>query len=198
MKKLFSFIFLSATLLTSCSLLSPVKTNDESKYLLTAVPGVKKQTMRHTTLLVLKPETSAAFNTNQIAYKTRPYQLAYFAKNRWAETPSNMVQRLMVQTLQNTRHYHAVITTPFTGTYDYMLSTQLIELVQDFTQNPSIAKLTLRAQIIRTSDSHVIAAKQFSASSVAPENTPYGGVIAANQAISQILSELSIFCVKSS
>ena len=36
--------------------------------------------------------------TTQMAYSTEAYQIAYFAKNEWAETPSQMIQPLIVKT----------------------------------------------------------------------------------------------------
>ena len=96
-----------------------------------------------------------------MAYTVRPYQIAYFSRNRWAETPAQMLQPLIVQTLQDTHYFHAVVTAPFIGKYDYSLNTQILELKQDYTYKPAKLKLILRAQLSNTATSHVIATTQY-------------------------------------
>lgn len=189
----YSYLLIIVLVLSGCSLFSPVK-NEQTRYQLSSVPGVRIKHTRNVTLLVLKPETTPLYHSTQMVYKKQPYQVAYFAKNRWADTPVNMLQQLMVQTLQNTHYFHAIVTPPFTAQYDYVLSTQLIELQQDFTRQPSVVRIKLRAQLIQANTSRVIRAKEFSAVAYAPQNSPQGGVIAANRAVEQVLKQVSAFC----
>jgi cholesterol transport system auxiliary component len=195
MHKFLNYLVLSsAILLSSCSVFPPAKSNTNN-YQLAQTPSVSNRSMRPITLLVLKPETNSIYNTNQIAYTLRPYEVAYFSKNHWADTPPNMLQQLIIQTLQNTHYYRAIVSPPFAGRYDYLLTSQLIELKQDFMHNPSIVRVVLRAQLTRASTGRIVAAKQFSDSQIAPENTPYGGVIAANRAVANVLAQLTRFCL---
>lgn len=182
--------------LSSCSLLSPVKAENRSTYVLNTVPThvVQKKT-RPITLLVMQPETRPAFNTTQMAYTLRPYQVAYFSQNQWAETPSQMLQPLIVQTMQNTHLFHAVATPPFMGRYDYMLNTEITQLEQDFTRVPARVQMKVRVQIIRNATNQVVATKQFTASEPIRYKSPYSGVVAANRATSHILKEMASFCV---
>src|SRR5262249_9060468 len=86
-------------LLAGCSFFSPVKTDSPNKYLLNRIPAVvPTKPTRSITLLVFAPETQPIFNTTQMAYTIKPYQIAYFSKNQWAETPTEMLQPLLVQT----------------------------------------------------------------------------------------------------
>jgi cholesterol transport system auxiliary component len=189
---LIAFILL---LISSCSILSPVKSANEGNYQLTHIPAVPKKQTRPISLLVLKPDTNSIYSSNKIVYTNKPYQISYFAKNYWAETPANMLQGLMIQTLQNTHYYRAVVSPPFAGHYDYILNTQLVELKQDFTHLPSTVSVILRAQIVQTSTGRIIAAKQFSDTEIAPQNSPCGGVLAANRAVENILQQLARFCL---
>jgi len=197
MKKLLLSLFLviSPLWLTGC--FSPVKIPPQNTYVINQVPAVAyKERTRPVTLLVLPTETNPVYDTTNMAYTTKPYQVAYFANNVWAETPGKMMTPLIVQALQNTHHFHAVVTAPFAGRYHYVLTTQIQQLEQDFSFQPSVLRFRLYAQLIRSSDNRLIAAKQFSVVEMIPTNNPYGGVIAANEAAGDILQQLSIFCLR--
>jgi len=185
------FIFL----LTSCSIFSPLK-NNATTYRLTATPHPICQYSNRHNLVVAPVQSVPIYNTNLIAYSTHPYQIAYFAKNTWAATPADMLQPLIIETLQNTHYFHAVNSSQMTGHYDYILNTQLIELQQNFYPAYSVVRLTLRAQLVSAAHGYIIAAKEFSVTETAPQNTPYGGVIAANHATTRLLAQLAQFCLQ--
>lgn len=190
-------VLISILFLSACAL-SPIPSIPITRYTLNSLPlpaPALKKLSRSITLLVTEPTTQAIYNTTQIAYTPAPHQLNYFVKNRWAAKPTQMLHYLIVQTLQNTRHYHAVILSPFAGRYDVMLTTQLVQLQQDFSRQPSIVRVILRAQLTRAKNHRILAARQFSIIKVAPEDTPEGGVTAANQAVTEILKQLAEFCL---
>lgn len=195
MKYKFLLILPLLFLFAGCSLISPVKTDPDRTYLINVVPcTIKKVPRRHITILVIPPESNVLFNSNTIAYTVEPHQIAYFSKNTWAATPAQMLHPLIVQTLQNTNYFHAVLTTAAIGHVDYILNTQLIQLQQKFfCNNTSVVVIKLRAQIINATTNQVIAARQFCYAVGAPMPTPYGGVIAANKATAHILKQLANF-----
>jgi cholesterol transport system auxiliary component len=190
--KLLFIVFSTLFLLTGCSLFSPVK-GPENTYVLNAIAHPQARDKSSITLLVSPVSSDPTYNTTQIAYTNKPYQIAYFSKNVWAQTPAIMLQPLIVQSLQNTNYFHAITTG--SGQYDYALTTQLIELKQDFLYAPSVVRLKLRVQLISAANMHIIATKQISVVTVAPQRTPLGGVIAANQATSDMLYQLTQFCL---
>lgn len=189
-------VSLTTLMITSCSLLSPVKSKPDCTYLITAVP-TDTPVLRTLpiTLMVTQPDAAPAYNTTEMAYSKRIYQIAYFARNRWAETPPQMLQQLIVQTLQNTHRYKAIVTPPYTGLYDYALSTSILTLEQDYVSCP-VLKFKVRAQLINTSTNRVIATKTFSLIEPIFAPAPYNGVIAANSATRKFLSELTDFCLR--
>lgn len=183
-------------LLASCSnLFAPVKTDIENHYEINTVPDVAMKRSHGGTLLVMRPETNPIYDTTQMAYTVRPYQVAYFSKNRWIRTPAQMIQPLIIKTLQNTHYFHAIVSPPLITQHQYILNTQILKLEQDFMCNPSLIRFTLRAELIRASTGRVIATKEFSVVRSAPENSPYGGVIAANQAVAVALQQVASFCL---
>lgn len=186
----FSFI-ISTTILSGC--LSPVKSRSDTAYMLNAIPHVSNYRKHSQTILVAFPTTAPAFNTTQMAYTLYPYHLAYFSQNRWAETPAQMLQPLIVKTLQNSHYFHAIVTPPFVGRYDYVLTTQILQLQQDYTYPRAMLKLTVRAQLSSMAANRVIATKDFSILEPMHQYTPYGGVLAANRATSRLLTQLTEF-----
>jgi cholesterol transport system auxiliary component len=181
----------------SCSLLSPVKTDQPNAYVLNTVPDqVVQRPRQSTTILVAVPDTRPVFDTTKMAYTTKLYRVGYFSQNQWAETPSQMLLPLMTQTLQNTHLYRAVLTPPYAGRYDYVLNTQITQLQQNYTRKPALLQFSLRANIISMTSNQVIASKQFSVTLPIKNATPYNGVLVANKAVSRVLAELAQFCTE--
>jgi cholesterol transport system auxiliary component len=184
--------------LSACSVFSPVKTEGTTSYVLNTLPSPSAARKPQRRIILLVPQTMAvqAYNTTQMAYTTKPYEIAYFAKNRWIDTPADMLQNLLVQALQDTHYFYAVVLAPAAAQYDVILNTRLLQFEQRFFSGKSAVFITLRAQLVRSSDNRVMASRQFQAMAAAPQNTPYGGVIAANQAAAKLLAEVVGFCLE--
>lgn len=180
-------------LLSSCSLLSPAKPA-QNTYVLGNMPEYIPTKRTHSfNLMVMFPETSSAYNTTQMAYNIKPYEIAYFSRNSWIGTPAQMLQPLIVQTMARTHYFHAVVSPSFVGHYDYVLTTQILKLQENFLYFPPCYELKLRVQLIKMATNQILAAKDISISEPVPEATPYGGVIAANRATAKALAIMAVF-----
>jgi cholesterol transport system auxiliary component len=184
----------ACVMLSGCSVFSPVASVSNVTYLVDTVPQVSVQRTHKVSIAVSEPATLSIYNTTDMAYSNYPYQIGYFVKSSWAATPGQMLQPLIVQTLQNTKHFTAVNSVMSSGQVDYTLSTQLLEFQQDFTSGRNIFRLRMRALLVRTMTGNVAASKEFEINVPASQNTPYGGVVAANQATRDMLIELARFC----
>src|SRR5437868_1512672 len=112
-------VLLGICMLSACSFLSPVKIDATNKYVVNKVPCyIPHKKKRAIILLVTKPEIRPIYNTTLMAYTIRPYQISYYSLNQWAESPDQMFQPLLVQTLQDTHHFKAVVTPPY---MEYMI-----------------------------------------------------------------------------
>jgi cholesterol transport system auxiliary component len=178
---------------SSCSLLAPANVETQ-KEMLTKIPlELPEGKMHPATLLVLPPETSTVYDTTQMAYEIRPYEIAYFSRTEWGEKPSQMIHRLVVQTLQNAHYFSSVVTPPFTGHYTHSLRTELLALQQNFTSEPATLQLNLRVQLTAEASNQVIGTKEISVREPMRERTPYAGAVAANDAMARALRELAEF-----
>jgi len=186
-------IALGIPIATSCALLTPA-TVETRKEMLTKIPVELPEGKTHpATLLVFAPETSAVYDTTQMAYANRPYEIAYFSRTEWGERPSQMIHPLLVQTLQKAGYFSAVVTPPFMGHYTHALRTEILALQQDFTSEPATLRVTLRVQLVARANNQVIATKEIDVREPMLEKTPHGGAVAANDAMAKALREVAEF-----
>ena len=196
MKKFICVIGLILSL-AGCSLFSPVKDNPPAAYELSRIPHSFPHKKKHAiSILVLVPDQVPAYNTSAMAYTMRPYEIAYYSQSRWSETPAQMLQPLMIQTLQNTHYFRAVLSPPFGGLYDYLLTTQIVKLEQSFIQQPATLVFVVRAQLNHVTTNRVVATKEFYVTQRMAQNNAYSGVQAANRATEILLRRLAEFCVE--
>ncbi|OIQ98556.1 hypothetical protein GALL_193810 [mine drainage metagenome] len=190
---------LYAFLLASCTGLQAPKVETPHVYTLdTQTPLSKPQVKRGLVLAVAMPHAQPGFDTTRMAYLRKPHELNYFAVNRWADTPARMLDSLLIQALEQTTSFHAVIQSPSIVTANIRLDTELVRLQQNFETQPSQIQLTLRAQLIDVSSKRLLAVKVFDDIETAPSDDAYGGVVAANLVVQRVLGQLADFCVKES
>lgn len=170
--------------LSGCSLLSPVQIQ-ENQYVLGEIPPLKHPPAEHLVLQVARPNASPVFDTAQMAYSVRKWEISHFAKNRWAAPLPDMLEGLLVETLQPDI-FPADTAAP-------VLHTDILAFQADMTGLLPVFRIRLAVRLVSVSGK-VIAMQQFSVSEPMIQVTPYGAVVAANRAISKILAQTAVFC----
>lgn len=187
-----------ALLLAGCAGLSVPPMESPHIYTLDALAPVKPpQVKRDLVLAVSMPRARPGFDTFRMAYLRQPHELDYYAVNRWADTPARMLEPLLVQAMEQSGNFRAVVRVPGAVPADIRLDTELIRLQQDFASRPSKVQLTLQAQLIDLTDKRVLAVKQFDETGDAASDDAYGGVITANKLLQRVLQQLSDFASSS-
>ncbi len=185
-----------AAAVASCGLLKPADVATK-KEVLSAVPtDLPHGRARPATLLVFPPDAKPIYDTTQMAYMTRPFQVDYFAKNEWGEKPSRMMQELLVRTLESTRSFTAVVKPPHTEPYTYALKSEIVAFHQDFTTEPPVMRIAMRFELVSEKSDRVLATKELDVRQPMQEKTPYAGVVAANQASAKLLREVAGFVLE--
>lgn len=157
---------------------------------------VQQSLIQHDLVLAVSmPVARVGFDTPQMAYQQHAHQLQYFAVNRWLDTPVRMLEPLLLQALEQSHGFSAVVRMPNMVLADVRLDTELISLQQDFSRKPSRVQLTLRAQLIAVSSRQVLASKLFEVVEDASSDDARGGVMAANRMLPQLLDQIAVFCV---
>jgi cholesterol transport system auxiliary component len=152
-------------------------------------------------LMVSPPLAEPGFETPRMVYVKRPYELEHYAVNQWADTPARMFASLMVQALGRTGSWRAVVPLPGSIRGDFRLDSYGFTMQQEFMQDPSQVRVTVRAQLVDVKESRVVGTHAFEAVENAPSGDAYGGVLAANRAIAALLDDLASWlreCVRHS
>lgn len=194
MKRIKMVLLLSVFLLaTACS---PVKMPVSNQYKLESYSAKKiaSKPTRHS-LLISLPDAIPGYQTEQMLYTDKPFELSNFAHSAWISSPANMLYPLIIQSLQHSHYFFAVASGPDADKTDYRLDTQLIELQQSFLTKPSKMRLIANVVLTHIDDSRVVASRVISVTIPCPADTPYGGVIAANQAAHTFTAHLSDFVI---
>jgi cholesterol transport system auxiliary component len=183
-----------ALVVGGCSVL-PAPLPPDNIYLLEAasVPPIVS-TRRDVVLAVSLPRARAGFDTAQMIWVRQVHGLETYARNRWADAPARMLAPLIVQALERSGAFHAVVSAPSGVAAGLRLDTELVRLQQDFTVKPSEVRFTLGVQLIDTATQRVIATAEFDETEKCESEDAYGGVRAANRALERLLVRLAEFC----
>jgi cholesterol transport system auxiliary component len=138
-------------------------------------------------LLVSMPLAEPGYETTKMVYLKRPYELEQYAVNQWADTPTRMFAFVMGERLSRSGSWRAVLPSSSAVRGDFRLDTYGFSLQQEFLQNPSRVRISVRAQLIDLRESRVVGTRVFETVENAPSEDAYGGVVAANQAVVAML-----------
>jgi len=152
-------------------------------------------------LLVSMPLADPGYETTKMVYLKRPYELEQYAVNQWADTPARMFASLMSERLSRTGSWRAVVPPSGSIRGDFRLDTYGFSLQQEFSQDPSRVRISVRAQLIDVRESRIVGTRTFETVEHAPSEDAYGGVVAANQAVAALLDDMASWlkeCVRRS
>jgi ABC-type uncharacterized transport system auxiliary subunit len=175
-----------------CSPLAPITVPTIKTYTLnTEITTPQSNIKTNKSITVMPVIATRGFNSDAMIYQSSPYLLSHFAETAWIAPPATMMTTLLVQTLQQSNAFTAVVTGPAISNTDYMLNTNLISFYQDFTVHPSQIVLKFDVDLINSRKNQVVFDSVFSARVNTLHDTPYGGVIATNTALDEILPKIA-------
>ena len=152
-------------------------------------------TVNRPTLVVNPPQAAAGYDSARIIYIRQPHQLQYFAQSEWVDTPARMLAPLLVAALSGSGTFKAVVTSPSAAAAELRLDTEIVRLQQDFdAAGGSAVQFTLRATVVDNVTRKVRGTREFDARVTAGSDA-YSGVLAANDAVKNLLAQLTSFCV---
>ena len=146
------------------------------------------------TLLITSTRAAAGFDSARIIYLRETHKLEYFAHSEWVDTPARMLTPLLVGAVENSGAFRAVVQAPSSASGNLRLDTEILQLQQEFAGGTSQVRFVLRAYLVEDASRRIVASREFEALIPAPSADPYGGVVAANQAVRTVLEKLAVFC----
>jgi cholesterol transport system auxiliary component len=191
-------MLLAAGLAGGCSglLLGPQPAPVRTYLLAPQLPADPGAAPRGPAITVARPEAAAGYGTRRMAYVESDYRLDYFAENEWVDTPSNMLHPLLAKALRATGGFRAVAEDGQGVATDLRLDTLILEVRQDFRVRPSRGSVVLRAHLLDTKRRRLLATRSFEAEAPAPSDDPYGGVVAINRVLAELLREVADFAAE--
>jgi cholesterol transport system auxiliary component len=187
-------VWLMALLVGGCAPFQPLTTDASRLFRLEAemdrAPAAKRGGL---TLQVSPPRAWPGYDSANMVYVRKPYELESFVKNQWVDTPARMLAPLLARALERSVNFRTVVQSPTSVVADMRLDTEIVRLQQEFTAHPSRMHLTLRAQLVDLKAGRVMASSEIDLLEDAPSDDPYGGVIAANRAVQRALEQLIEF-----
>ncbi len=193
--------FLVLLLVAGCGTLSPTSALHPSYYSLdsartepAAAPPTAALSATVPTLIVNSSHAASGFDSQRIIYVRDAHKLEYFSHSEWVDTPARMLAPLIVTAVERTGSFGAVVVTPSAATGELRLDTEIVRLQHEFGSQPSRVRFTLRTYVVDNTTRRVLASREFDESVAAANDTPVGGIVAANQAVQTVLERLAIFC----
>ncbi len=175
---------------------SPIKPPISNYYTLDAYSTVHLAPTQSTlSIAISQPEAMAGYQTEQMHYVQKPFELSTFVHNAWISSPANMIYPLIMESLQKTGYFFAVVSSPYVDKADYRLDTQILALQQNFLTKPSTLEFAANIVLTHTNDNRVVASTIIRQRIPCPTDTPYGGVLAANNAARAFTARVSSFVI---
>jgi len=186
-------LLISVTLLSGCSGLSTQNTT--KTYVLhvdtQALPSSDKKNKSKQVLQVAIPKAAAGFDSPALLYLKQDYELNEYSKSRWIDTPARMLLPLLVQSLEHSQQFAAVLSASNAQLGgELRLETEIIRLQQDFRHTPTQIELVVRVHVLDMVKHEILLAKTISITKIAPTADAQGGVMASNAAIEAFLTQL--------
>lgn len=142
-------------------------------------------------LVVNVPVAQPGFDTPRMAYTQRPYEVSYYATHQWADPPARMLTPVLIQALEQTGYWRAIVPMPTSVRGDHRVDIDQLELVQIFLQKPSQVRIALRVQVVKLPEYLVLGTRLFDAVETASTDDAYGGAVAANRAVERLVQEIA-------
>jgi cholesterol transport system auxiliary component len=185
------------TLLAACSVLGnkpapPLRSYTLDRAAPAATPGASRAWVGPV-LLVEVPRAAPGYDSTRMVYVRQAQTQEAFAHSVWADTPARLLAPLLVQHLQQSGPFRAVLLAPSAARAGLRLDSTILRLQQDFLQLPSQTRFTLQLTLVDNTTRQVIAWRTVDVVQPAPSEDAAGGAMAAQAAVQQGLRQVTDF-----
>jgi cholesterol transport system auxiliary component len=143
-------------------------------------------------LVVEEPTASGGLNTQRIARRSNPTELAYFAKASWTDRAPVMVQTLLVESFENSGAIVAVGRKAIGLRSDYDLKSELREFQAEYEegQPTPLIRVRLNVKLIKQPRRSIVAFENFEATQRAAAGSMDAVVAAFDEALGKVLRQV--------
>lgn len=159
-------------------------------------------------LLIETPLAPAGLDTPRIAVAYSPIELNYFARSNWTDRAPQMVQRLLIESFENSGRIVAVGRDAIGLRSDYVLKTELREFQAEYDTShlsgadavsgippgtPPKIRVRINAKLVRMPQRTIVASENFENIVEAQQNTMRGIVTAFDDALGRAIKHVVIW-----
>ena len=163
-------------------ILSPKSTFDDG------IPEVDWQ------LLIDSPIAAAGLNTSRVALRQSQIELEYFANAAWTDAAPKMVQRLMIESFENSGRIISVGRQAVGLRADFILATELREFQAEYEgkgdSDPPDIRIRLNAKLVKMPQRTIVASKTYEYLVAAPGTDMVSVIMGYDEALGKILKRL--------
>jgi cholesterol transport system auxiliary component len=139
---------------------------------------------------VSPPQSIRALDTDRILVSAPGGRISYFADSAWSDRLPRLVQSRLVEALQDSGAFRAVLTSQDRVDGDYAIGTEIRAFQIDVDNGSTAATVTIFAKVVDERRGRVIATREFSARVPASKDDPTAGVAALQDGFNQVTGEL--------
>lgn len=181
--------------LPACSLLPTAGPLEVHRYTLDHTAPAKTFDPLGPVILVAPVKVSTVLASQRMMYRRTPHEVAYYTRSQWAAPPAGMLEPLIIDALEATGRFRAVVPQSLTVAADLRLELALMELHQDVASDPGSVHLGLRAQLLRLAPPRVLSTRQFDYTATVQANNAASGADAMNSLLDTLLRDVAKFCI---
>lgn len=141
-------------------------------------------------LVVAEPTAVRALNSERIMVRPSAEKVSYYQGAVWSDRLPKLLQARMVEAFENSGAVKAVATSSDRIEGDLTLQTVVRSFQIDVGEGAPSAQIDLFAKLVDGRQGKIVASKSFSSRVQADKDTPAGGVVAMNQALTVTLQDV--------
>ncbi len=147
----------------------------------------KDQNTKEYSIEITEPKALNSVNSKLISYLKQNYQNETYALNKWSDTPTKLLQNMLVQYLNSTDQYKYITSSKLNINTSYKIISELDSFGQVFENSTSYAKLDIRVYLV---DYKNVFTKRFEYKEKCDENNAVGSVKALNNISNRFVKDL--------
>lgn len=144
------------------------------------------------------PAAPAGLSSARIAVTREPLTLEYYAGAQWVDDAPAMIQRLLIESFENSQRIVGVGRLAVALRSDYVLQPELREFQAEYPDGAGIPKIRVRinAKLIKMPERRIIASQTFERILEAPDNRMARIIKTFDQALGKVMRDLVVWTLQ--
>ena len=184
--------------LASCSILPTPKAAPQLHTLSPKSTYKKSMPVVNWQLAVDLPIAPSGLNAPRIAVVRSPLTIDYFAGAQWIDNAPAMVQRLLIESFENSQKIIGVGRLTVSLRADYILRTELREFQAEYYETgkgPPNIFVRVNAKLVKMPQRKIIASATFDRKLPSPNNTKTGIIKTFDRALGKVMRDIVVWTI---